>query len=213
MLRARKNDQIDPYGPVIVGVDPARGGSDKTAIIDRQGRVMGHNVCRKVDYGHYTMPIAGELVRLYRDLLDRGERPFIAIDATGLGGPLYDRLREIIPPSRVCPVNFSSQTTDPNRFANRRAEIWSLLGDWFADPAGVRCPDLDDLQGDICVPIRGKGATRYDSAGRLILESKEHISERVISRPITETRLLSRWRSIPARCWIAIPTMTKKILN
>jgi hypothetical protein len=144
---------------------------------------MGRHVCRKVDYGHDTMPIAGELVRLYRDLLDRGERPFIAIDATGLGGPLYDRLREIIPPSRVYPVNFGSQATDPNRFANRRAEIWSLLADWFADPAGVRCPDLDDLQGDICAPIRGKGATRYDSAGRLILESKDHISERMNFSP------------------------------
>ena len=31
--------------------------------------------------------------------------------------------------------------------------------------------------------VRGKGATRYDSAGRLILESKDHISERLNFSP------------------------------
>lgn len=183
VLKARKSTGIRPYGPVIVGVDPARGGRDKTAIINRQGRVMGNYVCRKLDYGHDTMPIAGELVHLYRALIGRGERPFIAIDATGLGGPLYDRLREILPPGRVYPVNFGAQANDPNRFVNRRAEIWSLMHDWFQDPAGVWCPDLDELQGDICAPIRGKGATRYDSAGRLQLESKEHIAERLNFSP------------------------------
>jgi len=42
---------------------------------------------------------------------------------------------------------------------------------------------IGTLQGDICAPIRGKGATRYDSAGRLILESKDHISERLNFSP------------------------------
>ncbi len=183
VLKARKATTIRPYGPVIIGVDPARGGKDKTAIIDRQGRVMGRYACRKVDFGHDTMPIAGELVRLYRDLTGRGERVFVCIDSTGLGGPLYDRIKEILPPGRVYPVNFGSQANDPDRYTNRRAEIWQLLHDWFQDPAGIKCPDLDELQGDVCAPIRGKGATRFDSAGRLILESKDHIAERLNFSP------------------------------
>lgn len=183
VLKARKAEIIRPYGPVIIGVDPARGGKDKTAIIDRQGRVLGRNVCRKADFGHDTMPIAGELVRLYRDLTGRGERVFLCFDTTGLGGPLYDRVKEILPRGRCYPVNFGSQALDADRYTNRRAEIWQLLHDWFLDPAGVQCPDDDAFQGDICAPIRGKGATRYDSNGKLILESKEHIAERLNFSP------------------------------
>jgi hypothetical protein len=183
VLKARKAENIRPFGPVIIGVDPARGGKDKTAIIDRQGRVMGCNVYKKLDYGHDTMPISGEVVRLYRNLTGRGESVFVVFDVTGLGGPLYDRVKEILPPGRVYGVNFAQQALDPNRYANCRAEIWSHMANWFQDPAGVKCPDLDELQGDICAPIRGKGATRFDSAGRLILESKDHINERLNFSP------------------------------
>ena len=35
VLKARKSS-VERYGPIILGVDPARGGSDKTGIIDRQ---------------------------------------------------------------------------------------------------------------------------------------------------------------------------------
>ena len=63
------------------------------------------------------------------------------------------------------------------------AALVDLLREWVEDPAGVSCPDRDDFQGDVCAPIRGKGATRYDSNGRLILESKEHIDERLNMSP------------------------------
>jgi hypothetical protein len=56
---------------------------------------------------------------------------------------------------------------------------WDLMREWFDDPAGVQVPDNDEFQGDVCAPVRGKGATGFDSAGRLLLESKEHIKERL----------------------------------
>ncbi len=41
-MRARKNRvAVDDLTPLVVGVDPARGGGDKTRIIDRQGRRLG----------------------------------------------------------------------------------------------------------------------------------------------------------------------------
>ena len=54
---------------------------------------------------------------------------------------------------------------------------------WFDDPAGVEVPDSDEFQGDVCAPVRGSGATRFDSSGRLILEPKEHIKERLTFSP------------------------------
>jgi len=79
-------------------------------------------------------------------------------------GSLYDRLKEILPRGHCYPVIYGCTAWNPERYANRRAEIWDMLREWVEDPAGVSCPDRDDFPGDVCAPIRGKGATRYDSS-------------------------------------------------
>lgn len=183
VMKARKRSGIRPYGPIIIGVDPARGGRDKTGIVDRQGRVMGRHICKRFNFGEDTMPIVGEIVRLYRDLSSRAESVFITVDTTGLGGPIYDRLKEILPKGHVIAVTFSSAAWNRERYLNRRAEIWDLQREWFEDEAGVQIPDSDDLQGDLCAPIRGKRATHFNSNGQLVLESKEHIDERLNFSP------------------------------
>lgn len=180
VLRARKAKGIEPYGPIILGVDPARGGGDKTAIIDRQGRVMGRHIAVVLDYND-LMALAGEIVRCARSLSKHGLAK-IVIDTTGLGAGLYDRLREQLG-DLVMGVNFGSKAFDPNKYANRRAEMWDTMRQWFEDEAGVSIPDSDKMQGDLCAPARGKGATRFDSAGRLILEDKDHIRERLSFSP------------------------------
>ena len=40
---ARKRS-VTPSGAMIIGVDPARGGGDKTGVMDRLGRKLGHNI-------------------------------------------------------------------------------------------------------------------------------------------------------------------------
>ena len=176
VVKARRN-KVKGYGPITLGVDPARGGGDKTGIIDRQGRRLGGYVCKRVDFGEDLMPVAGEVINLCRMLIPHGLR-LVTIDVTGLGAGLYDILRERLG-RLVFPVNFGSNALNTQEYKNRRAEIWDLMRQWFEDPAGVQCPDLDDFQGDVCAPIRGKGATRFDSAGRLLLEDKDHIIERL----------------------------------
>lgn len=180
VLKARKAKHVTPYGPIILGVDPARGGGDKTAIIDRQGRVMGQNVCVILDHND-LMATAGEVVRCVKWFGQKDLRKVI-IDTTGLGAGLYDRLREQLG-DLIQGVNFSSRAFNPEAYVNRRAEMWDTMRVWFDDPAGVLVPDNDQFQGDVCAPTRGKGATRFDSAGRLILEDKDHIRERLSFSP------------------------------
>ena len=43
----------------------------------------------------------------------------------------------------------------------------------------MQVPDDDLFQRDECSIMVGKGATKFDSSGRLVLESKDHIRERV----------------------------------
>lgn len=180
VLRARRNN-VRGYGPIILGVDPARGGKDKTGLVDRQGRRSGAYVCKRVDYGENTMAIAGEVVRLAEMLRQKadGQRIKIVVDTTGLGGPIYDRLRELLPSHELEAVNFGEAAEEVEKYANRRAEMWDLKRIWYDDPAGVQVPDSDEFQGDECAPIRGKGATQFRSNGQLLLEPKDHIKERI----------------------------------
>ena len=179
VLRARKN-KVQGYGPIILGVDPARGGGDKTGIIDRQGRRLGEHVCRRIDLDD-LMALAGEIQREAKRLIPLGLKK-IVVDCTGLGAGLYDRLRELLG-DLVEGVNFGAKAYNSEAYANRRAEMWDLMRQWFEDPAGVQIPDSDELQGDLCAPIRGRGATHFRSNGQLVLEDKDHIRERLSFSP------------------------------
>lgn len=176
VLRARKAD-VAGYGPIILGVDPARGGGDKTGLVDRQGRRLGGNICKRID-SNDLMATAGEV----QNIANRLNVTKVVIDTTGLGAGLYDRLRELMG-DKVEGVNFGARAYNSTAFANRRAEMWDNLRQWFEDPAGVQVPDSDELQGDLCSIVRGPGATRFNSSGQLVLEPKEHVKERLTFSP------------------------------
>lgn len=181
VAKARKRE-VAGYGPIILGVDPARGGRDKTGMIDRQGRRMGAHVHKRVDYGKDTMAVAAAVKREAVKMWNAG-KPLkkICIDVTGLGAGVYDRLMEIIPGAEniVEAVNFQETAHDRDRFANRRAEMWWLKREWYEDKAGVQVPDSDTFQADeTCVEER-PGASHYRSNGQFVLESKEKIEKRL----------------------------------
>jgi hypothetical protein len=177
-IAAARVNRVIPQGPLIIGVDPARGG-DKTGVVDRRGRTIGSVICERWNLSDTMQTVAGvvKLIRNYRPAL-------VNIDVGGLGAPIYDRLVELGFGHVVNAVNFGSSPlgvgpTGDELYANRRAEMWDLLRDWFNDTAGVDVPDDDVLQADLAAPVWGSGATRYRSNNELILEDKDHIRERV----------------------------------
>ena len=179
VAKARKNKVI-PQGPLILGVDPAGGGGDKTAIIDRRGRSAGTVINELHDMD--TMMVAGRVAQLIR--LHRPDA--VNIDVGGLGAGIVDRLKEM--GFRVNAVNFGSSPlglgpTGDELYENRRAEMWDVMRDWFDDPAGVQIPDDDNLHGDVCAPVWGTGQTRYKSNNELVIEPKDKIRERLGQSP------------------------------
>ena len=124
------------------------------------------------------MHVTGIVVRKISELRPQGLKK-VVIDVTGLGAGIYDRLQEQGYASLVEGVNFGAKALEPDRYANRRAEMWDRKRAWYDDPAGVQVPDDDLFQRDECSVMVGKGATKFDSSGRLVLESKDHIRERV----------------------------------
>jgi hypothetical protein len=83
-------------------------------------------------------------------------------------------------------VNFGAKAHEAERYANRRAEMWDLMRQWFEDPAGVQIPDSDELHGDLAAPTAAgtvSGATRFTSSGQLLLEAKDHMRARLSFSP------------------------------
>lgn len=175
---ARRNKVI-PQGPLIIGVDPARGGGDKTGVVSRRGRSIGDLICETWDFNDLMMT-AGKLVGIIK--MHRPDA--VNIDVGGLGAGVYDRLNELGYGRIVNAVNFGSSPvgvgpTGDELYENRRAEMWDVMRDWFDDPAGVAIPDSDALQGDLTAPVWGQGATRHKSNNELVLEPKDHIRQRL----------------------------------
>lgn len=165
VMQARQA-KVLAQGPLIVGVDPARFGDDRTAIIKRRGR----SAYDLVTYDKTsTMEVAGLV-----NAIIKNERPAqVAIDVGGLGAGVVDRLLELGHGDVVVPINFGSSSLDPERFINRRAEMWWNLRDWLDGDMPVMIPDRDDLHSDLCAPFY-----KYDSQARRKLESKDDMKKR-----------------------------------
>ncbi len=180
VARARKTEvRPHPSTGIVVGVDCGRGGRGKSYLIDRQGRRLGGHIRIQLDTDD-LMVVAGVCARTI-DKLRQKDLPFrkMFIDVGGLGAGVYDRLQEMGYGEEVVGVNFGQAPLDDRKYANKRAEMWTEARDWLADPAGVQVPDDDDLHTQLCAPVWGKGATRMNSNGQLLLEPKDHIEGRL----------------------------------
>lgn len=172
VARARKqnNESIERVGPLLVGVDPARFGEDRTAIIRRHGRVAYNlEAYQKLD----TMQVAGIVHKIIRE-----EKPQkVLIDIGGLGAGVYDRLRELGYGDKILAINSGERAIQYDRYVNKRAEMWGELKKWLLDTP-VSIPDRDDLVADLCAPQYS-----YDSKTRVQIERKEDMKKRGIRSP------------------------------
>jgi hypothetical protein len=174
--------KAEPYGALVIGVDPAGKGADRTSIAWRKGRCIQKIESRK---GLDTMEVTGWLAKIIRE-----EKPArVNIDVGGLGVGIYDRLIEQgHSRSVVQAVNFGGKPKELPPFdergspgggpANRRAEMWSNLKTALESDVGISLPDSDSLQADLVGP-----GYKFNSSGQLILESKEDMRKRGVPSP------------------------------
>lgn len=157
--------------PLVIGCDPAGDGAndaDRTAIAFRRGRV-----CFRLEYhnGLNTMQIAGKLAEYWNEF----NPDAVFIDKGGLGAGIYDRLVELNLP--VIGINNAERARDPERYENKRAEMWWSMKEWFEDQP-CRIPNDPALISDICAP-----EPKRSSNGRKMLEKKEDMKKRSIRSP------------------------------
>ena len=163
VARPRYNDET---APIVLGIDPARGGADSTVIVVRQGRDVK---AIKRYQGEDTMAIVGRVIEAIEEY-----KPVLAvIDEGGLGYGILDRLHE----QRykvVKGVNFGWRPKQP-MYLNKRAELWGAMKDWLKSAS---IPDdrrfKSDLTGVMVKPT---------SSGVIQLESKKDMKARGLASP------------------------------
>lgn len=158
--------------PLICGIDVARGGADNVMIQFRRGKDAK---TEKV----YKIP--GEKVRNSMKLVDKltlilnRHKPDVSfLDATGIGGPIGDRLRQL--GFHVVDVHFGENAADEKRFKMRTAEMGYRCRQWLLEGGAI--PDSNTLEEELTDRMYG-----HNDRGQLVLETKKQVKERLGHSP------------------------------
>ena len=148
--------------PVILGVDPARFGDDRTVIVRRQGMVMFPPIIIKDADNMEVASAVAQQIELH-------DPSAVFIDI-GQGAGVVDRLRQL--KHSVIEVPFGGKAHEAELYFNRRSEMWAKTRDWLR--SGGCLPDDLGLKQELCAPTY-----TFDPRGRIKLESKDEIVKRI----------------------------------
>ncbi|MCD8352197.1 MAG: hypothetical protein LUC93_16455 [Planctomycetaceae bacterium] len=162
-----ESPSYESTAPRIIGVDPAWLGSDRSAAVLRQG--MSARILFR-ERGLNTDRLA-QLIAHRAESIDPDA---IFVDQTGVGAGVYDQLAKT--GLNVFGIAFSQSPVEPERFVNKRAEMWWKMREWME-----RGPVLEanqELRTDLIAP-------EYftTDAGKIQLESKKDMRKRGLASP------------------------------
>ena len=153
---------------VILAVDVARFGADRSVIMRRRGDcVEDIRVLRQMD----TMQLTGWVSAAIREC----NPAQVYVDEIGVGAGVVDRLREL--GHRVRGVNVSHKARQEGLFVNLRAEGYWTLRERFTS-GRISIPADNQLVGELAALRYG-----YDSQGRIQMESKDAMRQRGLPSP------------------------------
>lgn len=158
------------YAAVVLGVDVARFGDDRSVIYIRQGgKILAKHVYREID----TMQLASFVLEAIREHSPQA----VFIDVVGIGAGVVDRLHQLGHQRLVIGVNVGERAVDAKKYANKRAEIWDTMRLWLFEVGEIAASELTLIE-ELKAPQYG-----YDIHERLKLESKDQMRARNIPSP------------------------------
>ena len=179
-------DITESISKITLGVDVARYGDDETIIVTN---VAGKAEIAEVAHGQNLMRTVGNIVAIYRQLIDKYPQYHgvitAYIDDTGLGGGVTDRLIEVKKEERllrleVVPINFASsppQDGSEVKYNDITTYMWATVRD-LMEAKELQVPNDEELVAQLSV-------RKYEvtSKGKLALESKKDMKDRGIKSP------------------------------
>ena len=148
--------------PIILGIDPARFGDDRSVVFRRQGKqAFKPVVYRGID----NMELASRVANLIEE-----HKPDAVFCDAGAGSGVIDRLRQLS--YDVIEIPFGGKAMKPDQYINRRSEMWWLMKQWIEEGGAI--PNDVALKQELATPIYW-----YDNVGRRVLEGKDQIKKRL----------------------------------
>lgn len=163
-IRAAQDRTLPPTNPVELGVDVGAGG-DRNVVAARRG---GHVRVIRRNQEPDTMKSLGNVTADLRET----KAAVAKVDEIGIGRGMVDRGRELGRP--IVGINVSERSSDPEQFANLRAEFYWGLRQRFQDGQIDIDPRDEDLAAQL-VAIRWKRTSR----GQIQIESKQEMRKRL----------------------------------
>lgn len=158
------------------GLDVARFGNDNSVLVKRRGNCVPEKPRKFVKFD--TMQLVGALKNEYDSARAEDRPSIIMVDVIGIGAGVVDRAMEIGLPVRGINVA-ESPAFDPNgTYSRLRDELWGKGKQWFESRACSMVRSTDWLE--LSVP-----RFKYDSSGKLKIESKEEMKRRKVMSPDT----------------------------
>lgn len=175
LIEKSMNTEPTFRGDLIIGVDVARYGNDKTVMASRIGMsLLPLEVWGKCD----LMTTCGRIVRSVEILQNKFsvKRVVINVDDSGLGGGVTDRLREVTPHTINACLN-NAKARDSTHYANWITEQFFNFKELLAS-GEVTLPRDDTLTAELV-------SRKYsiNSAGKLIIEPKSEFKMRIGHSP------------------------------
>lgn len=179
-MSADRDQDVTIYDPLVMGVDVARFGMDRTVIVLRRGRDARTLPWVKLS-GADTMTVAAKIA----ELAEYYKPDAIFVDGGGPGGGVVDRLRMLHHP--VIEVQFGGKADRAGSntqsgaiiYANKRAEMWGLMREWLS---GGMLPTNDQ---ELLADLTGVeyGYALKDGRDAILLEKKEDMRKRGLASP------------------------------
>ena len=154
--------------PIVLGVDVARYGDDKSTIAVRQGRKL-HEVRKFRELN--TMQLAAQVVACMKDW---GGAAAVFVDGVGVGAGVVDRLQMM--GHGVIEVNGGETAFDDTRYYNKTAEMWDRMRDW------IKGADLPANDAELRLALIGR-EYYYDDRERIRMERKKDMKKRGLQSP------------------------------
>lgn len=160
----------DPRAPLVIGVDPAHEGKDKTAIIWRRGNWTSTPIVLE---GCDTKIVTRRIVDLIHEVARQDERATVHIDGSSVGAGVRDNLKH--DHADICSVvNLMAAESSPDKRCERlRDALWIHLREQM--PKIAISPEDGVLADDLVTPRLGL----HPSTLRYKVEAKRDMKKRI----------------------------------
>lgn len=169
----KRYEETEGKGLLHIGVDVARFGDDDSVIQPRRGLKAYPPI---VIHGYDGNQVAGEALKVAREMRTKGETPMVKVDGIGYGSSVVDNLSRFPDEIDVVDVNVAEAASD-EKYGNLRAQVWFAIADWLKD-GGAFAPGQGKLEGELAAPLY-----KFDARNRLLVERKEDIKQRLRRSP------------------------------